>query len=442
MSRKGRWRWAALAQGAAAFPHDFPDAAAAVAEAARAAAAAAAWAAARPPGKRPPVLPRPPPWTSLRTSGAPGSAPGEAGALAECKPYNSAAGAADQEPGGFGTRNQGPGEAPAGGGAAAEEAADVACPMDVDEGDRIAALPPAAELSNLAQAPQHNAADQVGERAATRREGASAEPRVPAAEALSERAGQGIAPGARPSPCPAGLLPDGWFVARTPAALSQALAAAGSRAPDSGASPAPLWGRALARPAGAAAWRAPAPRAEGLGSGLGSEAIRPDLRCLVRVDLRMTGRGVAHVAAAVHLELASPSRQDPTPQRSSLRHAVGVMAAGGLPAGGCAADAGYSVAAGDAEGENKDPIRVGPLIGFVTSEAPPGAPAARGAVAVCQAAPLLALRGQRQGWGRAAQGRGGASQPRVLVVNPALGPARPAIATLCLEAVGNDVAAW
>lgn len=442
MSRTGRWRRTALAQGAAAFPHDFPDAAAAAAEAARAAAAAAVWAAARPLGKRPPVLPRPPPWTSLGTSGAPGSAPGAASALAECKPDYSAAGVADREPGEFGTRNQGPREAPAGGGAAAEEAADVACPMDTDEGDRIAALPPAAERSNPAQAPQHGAADQVGQRAATRRKGASVEPRVPAAEALSERAGQGIAPGAQPSPCPAGLLPEGWFVARTPAALSQALAIAGARSPDSGASPAPRWGRALVRPAGASAWRAPAPGAEGVGLGVGSEAIRPDLRCLVRMDLRMTGRGVAHEAAAVHLELASPSHQDLTPQRSSLRHAAGATAAGGAPAVACAADAGPSVAVGDAEGGNKDPLRVGPLIGFVTSEAPCGAPAARGAVAVCQAAPLLALRGQRQGLGRAPQGRGGASQLRVLVVNSALGPARPAIATLCLEAVGNDVAAW
>ena len=250
----------------------------------------------------------------------------------------------------------------------------------------------------------------------------------------------------------AGLLPDGYYVARTPAALAHALASesalsAGSTAPER------RWGPPCIRPAGAMAWRAPVPTGprQGLGSWSGLEPSSINACCLVRVMLHVSGRGVVREGAAVHMYAANPGANPDlgttaaAAQHKHHRCACQVLRAAGAAAVGSIAPNRPQHAAPRQTGTDPGASpALGPTIGYVTSEAPRGAPASRGAVAVCQAAPLLAARCRQgpggQGSGRAWQGSVHAA--RVLVANPGDTPVVCAAAVLSLEMQGNDEAAW
>lgn len=417
--RARRWRWTALAQGAAAFLDDCPDTPAAAAAAARGAAEAWAAARARPPGRR--VQACRAPWSARAGfqralpanagawAGAPQGASGPAAATAAALADRDGVGAADADGAKAASADAAPGTPAAGAG-----------PMDVDVGLRAG---PGAAAGALA--PQRAPHDSAARPAAAAAVPGHAEPaRAPAAD------GHRIAS--------RGLLPAGWYVARSPGVLAAALApqrggppigdAAGGSAPTaSQAAPTgPRWGAARARPAGAAAWQAPAP------AGRSPEpATCADLRCCVRVMLRMAGRGVARAGAAVHAEAAAGAQLlAPASALEGELPPATPTAAGVIHAAG---RSGASVPDVSGQAPGRAAVCLGPVIGFVTSEVPRGAPASRGAVAVCQAAPLLALRGGTQDRRTPAH---------VLVMNPAGPPARAAHATLCLEAAGDDVAAW
>jgi len=415
--RACRWRWTALAQGAAAFPDDCPDTPAAATAAARGAAEARAAARARPPGRRALACA---PWSAR--AGFPPASPADAGTRAgalqdETGPAAAAAAAlADRNSAGAA---DGDGAKAASADAVLGTPAAGAGPMDIDVGRPAGPGTTAGPLA-LQQALHGSAAGP----AATAAVADHAEP-APATAADGQHSSS------------QGLLPAGWYVARSPGVLTAALApqrgglhigdALGGSAPRASAAPAgPRWGPARTRPAGAAAWQAPAPAGHSPESAAGA-----DLRCCVRVTLRMTGRGVARAGAAVHAEAGSGA------QLPALACALEGELPPATPAavrmGRAASGSGASIPDASGRSGGAAAVCLGPVIGLVTSEVPRGAPASRGAVAVCQAAPLLALHGGKQGRRTLAH---------VQVVNPAGPPARAAHATLCLEAAGDDVAAW
>ena len=435
-----RWRWAALAQGAAAFPHDFPDAPAAAAEADRAAAAAAAARAARPPGKRPPSAPGPLLWHSLTRALTCERPPADELASEDAQPALGRPLAHPMQV----SADQGIPAAPGGtaGSPLSAGAVEMACAMEVDGAacDTERASGPAA--SKPAQAAQSGTApaNEGGEQCMSAKRPVD----LPAEQ------------GAAAAPCDdqhaTGLLPDEYYVARNPATLAHVLAPDGAWSASSSL-PALRWGRPCVRPAGAFAWRAPTPscQAGGPQSGPGLEPSSASARCLVRVMLHVIGRGVAREGAAVHICRADPGLSPGLGLETAIRqrkhhrsarqvlHAADAAAVG--PVTACRLPEALSQQTG------VDPaasLSLGPIVGHVTSEAPRGSPVNRGAVAVCQAAPLLAARGR---WGAGAQGYGHGRKTcmqsaRVLVANPRGGTIVCANAVLWLEMRGTDEAAW
>lgn len=250
----------------------------------------------------------------------------------------------------------------------------------------------------------------------------------------------------------AGLLPDGYFVARNPATLAHALAGDGAWSPGS-SPPALRWGRPCTRPVGAVAWRAPVPSCQGQGlqSGSGLEPSSASARCLVRIMLHVIGRGVVREGAAVHMCRADPGvspdigLKAAMAQRKHRRSACQVLQAADAAAVERVASTRLPHALSQQTGvESEASPPLGPILGYVTSEAPRGLPVKRGAIAVCQAAPLLAARGRR-GPGAQGTGRGRKScvhSVRVLVANPRGGTVVSASAVLCVEMRGTDEGAW
>lgn len=190
--------------------------------------------------------------------------------------------------------------------------------------------------------------------------------------------------------CSTGLLPDGCYIARDPATLAHVLAAEGAWS--AGSSPPVLrWGRPCVRPARALAWRAPAPTCQGQGlpSGSGLEPSSASSRCLVRVMLHVIGRGIAREGAAVHMYRGNPGGSPDlefdaaTAQRKHRRSACQILQATDAAAVGPVTASGLQQALSQQTGVDPEAsLSLGPVIGYVTSEAPRGLPVNRGAVAV------------------------------------------------------------
>ena len=429
-----------LAQGAAAFPHDFPDAPAAAAEAGRAAAAAAAARAARPPGKRPPSAPGPLLWHTLAQALTCERPPAGERASADAQPVLGPLLALPVQA----SADQGRPAAPDGtaGRPLPAEAVETACAMEVDgaacdterASGATASKPAQAALSGTA--PANEGSEQSV--SAERPPGWPAEQSAAAAPCSDQHS--------------AGLLPEGCYVVRNPATLAHALAPDGAWSAGSSL-PALRWGRPCVRPAGALAWRAPVPSCQGQGlrSGSGLEPSSARARCLVRVMLHVIGRGVVREGAAVHTCWPDPGVSPDFPfeaavaQRKHRRSACHFLHATDAAAVGPVASTRSRQAVPRQTGvEPEASPSLGPIVGHVTSEAPRGSPVNCGAVAVCQAAPLLAARG-RQGAGAQVHGRvrkNRVHSVRVLVANPRGGTPVCASAVLCLEMRGTDEAAW
>lgn len=364
--RKPERKSAVCCQGCAAFPWDFPDTRAGAAEAAREAAADATRRAKATKATQPQPTPQ---WRSLDSAAAP--APGSAAAKApDAMAASATPAAAEQLP---------TGEAAT---AAAPHAPAETTLMEVD----AVAPQPATEMPPAVAGAAAEAPAAAGSgRGSSKGEGKS----KGKGKGTDARSVNALATPTELAP----LLPSGWWVARSPAALRRALprtrllqggaqggppptAAAEPTAASPGAAPAGYDAvmaeaeaaeptqtaeqqPAVCAPLAAAALPAAAPAGAGAPSDAGG--------CLVRVRLQMTGRGVASAGAAVHAMCPLPA----------------AASTGRLAAAGEAGSHGNTVpAAGMAAQQQQQPI------GYGTAPAVRGACAWAGATALCSAAAL------------------------------------------------------
>lgn len=357
-------------QGCAAFPWDFPDTRAGTAEAAAQAAADAARRARATQAKQPLRTPQ---WHSLAmqpSAGAEHGRPAQAAAGAAAAPSTATAVSAPPEApaaprlsgGAPAAEHAAPGSEPRA--SAADQAGEAAgpAPMDVDSNEAATALAqaPAAALVP-STSPPAAAAERRGKKRG-KHKGAcggkgGSEAATAAAAGGASAASSTAATAARLAPP---LLPPGWWIARTAAALRQALPQT-RLLPPSPATDRPmqrLEGAAAAAAAAAAAGAPGAPAADGASAATAppvgtptTPAVPPPAavaaaaggaadaaqvsgrtsgeRCLVRMRVHMTGRGTAEAGAAIHCRLpaAAPAapptgtaaqQQPPRGQRTQL----------------------------------------------------------------------------------------------------------------------------